>query len=89
MAAILGPLLLTILYLVAASVARDVTGAEGYARATLDITMYVGYAIVMGLFVLVGTWKSRGSKARVLFAIVSSVVSLFAMFIAFFGQMAP
>ena len=87
--AVVAPPLITLLYLLAADVARDVTKADGYARASLDLGMYAGYTIVLGIFVLAGTWWSRGTVARLLFAVTSLAVSLVAMFLAFFGQMAP
>jgi hypothetical protein len=88
-AAIAGPIVISILYLVIASVLRDVTRAEGYARAALDMDTFVAYGLVLLAFVIAGTWKCRGPLARVLFALVAIAMSLVAMFVAFFAQMAP
>jgi hypothetical protein len=89
MAGLIGPPFVSIVYLVAAASIREASGAEGFARASLDENMYFAYVFVLVVFVLIGTWKSRGTLARVLFAITSVVVSLVAMFVAFFSQMAP
>lgn len=88
-AALLGPLAITIFYLVVASLLRDLTGATGYARANLDLTTYAAYVVVLAAYVIVGTLKCRGETLRVLFALVAIVASLFDLFLAFFGQMAP
>ena len=88
-AALLGPLAITILYLVIADLLRDLTRATGYARASLDHTTYAAYAVVLAAYVIAGTWRCRGETLRVLFAFVAIVASLFDMFVAFFGQMAP
>ena len=89
MAGILGPPILSIVYLVAAAWSREATGAQGYARAQLDSDTYIAYVVALAIFVALGTWKCRGTLARSLFAITSTIVALFSMFVAFFSQMAP
>ena len=87
--AVVVPPFLSVVYLVAAESLRQASGAEGYALATLDEVTFLTYAAVLAIFVVVGTWKSRGTLTRLLFAITSIVVSLVSMGFAFFSQVAP
>ena len=88
-AAVVGPVLVTVAYLVFSSMINDVAPVEGYARAERDRQMYGVYVAALAVLVVSGTWASRSSTFKLAFALIGAFVSLFAMFIAFFGQMAP
>ena len=87
--AVVGPLIISVLYLIVSGEINRAAPVEGFARASRDMRMYWTYAAILLAFVVVGTWWVSRPATKLLFALLSFSVSLAAMFLAFFSQMAP
>ena len=87
--AVAGPAIISILYVVLSGDIDRASPDEGYAGATRDMRMFWTYAATLLAFVVVGTWRAARTATKLLFALLSFSVSLVAMFLAFFSQMAP
>ena len=90
MPAVLGPLGITVLFLVLMAVRGEESFApgEGAGAARRVMMAFALYAAALLLFVVWGTTRARGER-KALFALVSLAASAFFMFFAFFSQMAP
>jgi hypothetical protein len=75
-AALAGPPLIAVLHAIVSASIRSASHAEGLALAALDMHVYRAFVVVLGSFVVLGTWRCRGTRARALFAIASMVASL-------------
>ena len=86
-----GPLLITILFLVFTEIRGegDFAPGEGAGAARRTMAAFALYGAALLFFVIRGTWKSRGTLRKTVFAAVSLAASMFLMFLAFFSQMAP
>jgi hypothetical protein len=88
--AVVGPVLLTILFLVVMEMRGDGDFAPGqgagYARRTM--VAFALYGVALLALVVWGTSKCRHAATKVIFAVVSLCVSVVLMFFAFFSQMA-
>ena len=87
--AVVGPLIISVLYLIVSGEINLAWPLDAHARASRDMRMYWSYAAALLAFVVVGTWWVSRSATKLLFALLSFSVSLAAMFLAFFSQMAP
>lgn len=87
--AIIGPLLVTVAYLLISTSLSDVVPAQGSAAATRDELAFLAYVATLVGLVALGGWKARGVALKVAFGLVALTVSAISAFLAFFGQMAP
>ena len=88
---VVGPVVLTIVFLVAMEIRGNGDFAPGqgaaFARGTTWAFRSFGAALLG--FVIWGTLRCRREATQFAFAVVSLSVSAFMMFLAFFSQMAP
>jgi hypothetical protein len=87
--AVVGPLIISVLYIVASGEINRASPLDADARASRDMPIFWTYAAFLLAFVVVGTWWVSRPATKLLFALLSFSVSLAAMFLAYSSRMAP